>query len=293
MRDCLLAVAVLAFAGTAGPAFGACSGRIVTLGGDVTAIVYALGAGQCVVATDTTSAWPPAAKELPRVGYLRNLNAEGIIALRPDMVIGSADAGPPQVLDQLRAAGVRVELVPDRDTAAGVVKKIRAVARALGRPEAGAALIADIKTRLCRLRHRLAAVDSPKRVLFFLTMASGSPQAAGTDTAAAHIIELAGGINAVSRFSGYKPLTAEALVKLAPDVILLMSEGDVGGSAVLALPGVSLTPAGRHRNIITMDGTFLLSFGPRVARAATALAEKLYPQLPAAAAVTRDGACRP
>lgn len=58
--------------------------RVISLGGDVTEIVYALNAGQQLVAKDSTSTWPAAAQKLPDVGYLRQLNAEGILSLRPD-----------------------------------------------------------------------------------------------------------------------------------------------------------------------------------------------------------------
>lgn len=260
----------------------ACPGRLVTLGGDVTEIVFALGLGECVVADDTTSDYPAAAARLDKVGYLRALNAEGVLALRPDRVIGSDEVGPPAVVDQLRAAGVHVVLVPEAHTAAGVLRKINAVAATLHQPAADARLQAAVRSQLKALKKDLSSVERRVRVLFLLTVGGGSPMAAGRDTAAAGIIALAGGVNAVQRFSGYKPVSAEALAGLAPDVVLVMSDGldTLGGKAgILSLPGVALTPAGRSRRVIAMDGSFLLGFGPRVADAARALALKLYPRL--------------
>ncbi|HET7922809.1 MAG TPA: ABC transporter substrate-binding protein [Gammaproteobacteria bacterium] len=259
----------------------ACPQRLVTLGGDITEIVFALGAGECVVADDTTSEYPAAAQALPKVGYLRALNAEGVIALEPQTVIASAEAGPPAVITQLRAAGIKVDLIPEQHTAEGTLAKIEAVAKVLGRAPAGAVLAASVRTSLATLARQLSAVTSQKRVIFLLTVGNGTPMAGGTGTAADGIITLAGGINAAQGFSGYKPLGAEAMVRLKPDVILVMSEaiGSHGGpDFVYGLPGVRLTPAGRGHHVIAMDGSLMLGFGPRLGEAARTLAAALYPE---------------
>ena len=102
---------------------------------------------------------------------------------------------------------------------------------------------------------------------------------AGQDTAADTMIGLAGGINAVRGYSGYKSLTSEAAVAAAPDLILLMDSGleSIGGAQGLwQLPGLALTPAGQQGRVLSMDGLFLLGFGPRLGQAALALNEALY-----------------
>lgn len=275
-----LAAVVIAASATMTPANAACTQRIVTLGSNVTETVYALGAGDCIVAADTTSDYPGAAQQLPKVGYLRALNAEGVLALEPDLILGNTDAGPPQVIEQLQRAGVRVELVSAPDNATGALATIKGVAAVLGRPEAGARLHQKVRREVCIIKAQIATIERRKTVLFLLTIAGGSPLAAGRDTAAASIIRLAGGINAVQAFTGYKPLNPEALSQLAPDVIVLMAQGleAYGGKrGILALPGVSLTPAGQYQHIVAMAGTLLLGFGPRVGEAASTLANKLYP----------------
>ena len=85
--------------------------RLVTLFGDLTEIVYALDAEQYLVARDTSSVYPAATEELPNLGFAGALNAEAILAMEPTLVIGTNMAGPPGVLDQLRAAGVEVLLL--------------------------------------------------------------------------------------------------------------------------------------------------------------------------------------
>lgn len=257
--------------------------RIVSIGGAVTEIVYALGAGEHLVAVDSTSSYPAAARQLPDVGYMRALAAEPILALAPDLVLAAADAGPPVVLRQLKAAGVGVVTIAEDPSPAGVVAKIHAVAAALGRPQAGQRLAARVAAAFAAVRSKVSAVlashDRP-RVLFLLSAGSGSPLAAGTGTSAERIIRLAGGDNAIRGYRGYKPLAPEALVAAAPDVLLVAERTlDILGGArsLLARPAIAATPAGRNRRLVAMDGLLLLGFGPRTPAAIATLATQLHP----------------
>jgi iron complex transport system substrate-binding protein len=260
--------------------------RIVSIGGAVTEIVYRLGGGGGLVAVDSTSLYPPEARALPNVGYMRQLAAEPILALRPSLVLAVEDSGPPAVLDQLRAAGVRLVVVPDPPSIDGVLQKITAVADAIGRAEAGERLRTRLAEQLTTLSTAVAGTAERPRVLFLLSIGNGTPLAAGRGTAAAGIIGLAGGRNAVDGFAGYKPLSAEATVAAAPDVILLTAQGlaQLGGEAgLLRLPDIAQTPAARNGRIFAYDGLLLLGFGPRTGTAIRQLAERLHPslQLPA------------
>ncbi len=252
--------------------------RVVALGGDITETVYALGAGAALVGVDSTSRWPEAAQHLPDVGYVRQLNAEGVLALHPQLIIATHDAGPPPVIAQLRAAGVRMELLPVSRTPADVAAKVRAIGGLLGRPAQAEQLASDIERGYAALAASVAAMPSHPRVVFLMSMGAGSPRAAGRDTAADSAIALAGGHNAADDYSGYRPVSAEALVALAPEVIVLMRERSDGAGdvdAVLAMPGVAQTPAGRARRIVFVDGQALLGFGPRSVAQAQALQHTL------------------
>jgi len=252
--------------------------RVVALGGDITEIVYTLGAQQTLVGVDSTSEWPAAAKQLPDVGYVRQLSAEGVLSLRPQLVLATADAGPPQVLTQLREAGVRIEQMPISHTPEGVLDKVHRIGRVLGCEAAAEGLAKRLQTDYATLAERAAKMPYRPRVVFLLSAGSGSPMAAGRDTAAAHAIALAGGVDPADSFTGYKALSAEALVALAPDVIVLMDEraDALGGVAgVLKLPGVAQTPAGQARRIVFVDGQALLGFGSRNAERELALQHEL------------------
>ncbi|MEZ5607418.1 MAG: ABC transporter substrate-binding protein [Burkholderiaceae bacterium] len=241
--------------------------RLVTLGGSITEIVYALGAEAQLVGTDSTSFYPPAAAKTPKVGYFRQLSAEGILSLRPDAIVGTDDIGPPAVVEQLRSAGVQVELVRADHSWGEVQRKLQAVGRACGRAAAARALQAGLDDQWRAVQAEVAAFQgTPPRVLFILAH-SQSPRVAGTKTAADAMIRFFGGINAMQGFEGYRALTAEGLAQAAPDVILTTDQGlqEQGGADTFwRRPELALTPAYKSRALVTLDALELIGFGPRL-----------------------------
>lgn len=251
--------------------------RIVSIGGAVTEIVYALGAEGRLVAVDSTSTWPPEAGKLPNVGYMRRLSAEPIVGMAPDMVIAVEGSGPDSALAQLREAGVRVETVPEAYDAAGVAAKVERVAALLGRQAEGAKLAETVRSRMAAVERQVAATTERPRVLFLMSASRGAPMAAGRHTAADAVIRLAGGVNVVDGYDGYKALSPEATVAAAPDFVLAMSETveSMGGTdKILALPELSAKP---RTQVVAMPGQLLLGFGPRTPDAVQALADALHP----------------
>lgn len=250
--------------------------RVVSLGGAVTEIVVALGGADRLVARDTTSTFPPEITALPDVGYVRALSPEGLLSVGPDLILAEAGAGPVETVEQMRAAAIPFVTIPEGRDAAGVAAKIRAVGQALGLP--ADALAAQVQARIESAAARAATGDAPK-VLFILSLQGGRVLASGTDTQADAIIRLAGGANAITGFEGYKPLTDEAIITAAPDVILMMDRGgDHGASAdqLFALPALATTPAAAARRVVRMDGLLLLGFGPRTGEAVERLSEALH-----------------
>lgn len=261
--------------------------RVVSVGGAVTEIIYALGLSDRIVAVDSTSQYPETAASKPNVGYMRRLSAEPILALEPSLVVAIEDSGPATALDQLSEAGLPIVLVPDEPTPNGVITKIELIAKIFDAEDAGKTLATQFKADLRKTSRDLSGVTSRPRVLFLLSIGAGRPPlAAGPDTAAAGIIKLAGGENAIDAFMGYKPLSPEAIIAAAPDAILVThrSMKFLGGvDGVLALPEISQTPAGQTKQILAMNGLLLLGFGPRTGSAARQLARKLHPNVKFAA----------
>jgi iron complex transport system substrate-binding protein len=274
----MIALLGWALAGTAAGVDGSVTverpSRVVVLGGSLTETVYALGAGAVVAGVDASSTYPAEAQAAPQVGYYRQVGAEGVLSLRPDLVLALEEAGPPEAIAQLRAAGVPVLRLTGDPSVAGVEARTRAVATVLDRP-------ADGDRMLAAFRRDLDAVHPPvtaPKVAFVFGRGAGSLTLAGRDTAADAMIQLAGGVNVVTGYQGYRPLTAEALVVAAPDVVVTTTgivDAMGGRAAMLALPAIAATPAGQQQRLVVLDDLLLLGFGPRAGQGAAALAEAL------------------
>ena len=249
--------------------------RIVSIGGALTEIIYELGAEAALVGNDTTSYHPPQAENLPKVGYPRTLSAEGVLSLEPDLVILNDEAGPPAVIRQLESTGVAILRLKAGRTLQDVKHSVAVIGGAVGREARARELIKRIEADNLRLDALREAATVCDRTLFIMQpSAGGTPMAAGTDTAAAAFLELAGAGNVVKGYSGYKPLTPEAAVSLGPQVIVTTARGAASPdaeSSLLKSPGLSLTPAAAARRLIAMDTLFMLGFGPRIVKAALEL----------------------
>ncbi|QXA50071.1 hemin ABC transporter substrate-binding protein [Enterobacter cancerogenus] len=258
--------------------FAATPEKIVTLGGDVTEIVYALDAGSSLVARDSTSRWPQAATRLPDVGYLRQLNAEGILSVRPTLVLASAQAQPSLALEQVAQSHVRVITVPARNTLDVIDEKIRVVAEATHREAQGETLRNTLRAELAAL----PASPLSKRVLFILNHGGMTAMAAGQQTGADAAIRAAGLQNAMQGFTRYQPLSQEGTIASQPDLVVISQDGikALGGEENLwKLPGLAQTPAGRGRQVLAIDDMALLGFSMRTPQAIQQLRAKAE-QLP-------------
>ena len=252
--------------------------RLVTIGGAITEVVYALGAEAQLVGTDTTSLYPAAALATPKVGYMRTLSAEGLLSLRPDAVIGTTEAGPPVVLDQLRSAGVRVELIVADHSWAEVQRKIAAVGRGAGREAQARALQSRLDADWAAVQQAVALRSGRKPRVLFILAHGASPQVAGSHTAADAMLRFAGGTNVMTGFQGYRPMTAEAMAAAAPDVVLTTTQGieaQGGIDKFWARPELALTPAFKRKSLVHLDALELIGFGPRLPATVRTLADRL------------------
>jgi heme transport system substrate-binding protein len=258
--------------------------RILCIGGDVTEIAYALGAGDRVVAVDTTSQYPPQAlKEKVSVGYMRALSSEGVISVGATLVLASERAGPPEVVKTLKASSVPYVEVPDAFSVEGLVRKIRLVAQAIGTEAEGDRIARNVMADFAALATLRGKIGRPVRALFVLGVQNGRIMVGGRSTSADAVLELAGARNAAADINGFRPVGDEAVVEMAPEVIVGMrrtSESDAHDlSQLFALKGMQSTPAGAARRIVIMDGAYLLGFGPRAPDAARDLMRALYPEI--------------
>jgi iron complex transport system substrate-binding protein len=181
----------------------------------------------------------------------------------------------------LEAAKVPMVLVPEVFTEDGLLAKIRLVGHAMEADTRAACLTSAVSGDLAQLRELRSKVTKPVRVMFVMSLLNGRAMVAGHKTAADEIINLSGGINAIDGYDGYKTINDEAIVAAKPDVVLSIQRGkdSLDADAVYAHPAFAMTPVAANKAFISMEGLYLLGFGPRTAAAARDLSLKLYPAL--------------
>jgi iron complex transport system substrate-binding protein len=252
--------------------------RIVTLGGAITETVFALGSGSEVVGVDASSTFPVDVKRLPNVGYFRQAGAEGIMALRPTLVIADSGAAA-STLAQLRSAAVRVIVLPSGESKEIALDRITRIGAALGKQRLADSLAESMRAAIIRAESNAQRRGPRPRALFIYARGVGTLFVAGRQTGADAMLQSAGAVNAAQQLTGYKPFTAEAVAVSAADVIVLPTNGlkSLGGiDALLALPGIAQTPAGRARRVVTVADDLLLGFGPRLAEGIEVLANAIH-----------------
>jgi iron complex transport system substrate-binding protein len=251
--------------------------RLVTLGGGITEMAYLLGAESQLVGTDTTSLFPEAAQRTPKVGYMRQLSAEGLLSLKPQAIIATTEAGPPVVIDQVRSAGVQVDLIEADHTWGEVQRKLAAVGKASGREARAKELAAQLDARWAQVQQQIAQSKARKPRMLFILAHAQSPSVSGQKTAADALIQMCGGINVMTGYNGYRPMTAEAMASAAPDVILTTTmgiEAQGGLDKFWSRPELALTPAFKRKALVHMESLKLLGFGPRLPDAVWELHQK-------------------
>ncbi len=245
------------------------SDRVVCVSKQLNEFMYAIGAGQHLVAVDLTSIYPPQIKKLPTVGYHRALSAEGIISMKPTLFLTDGNVGPSAVLDQLKKVGIPIETMLPGNTLDSAQQLLLRLGDRFGRRQAADSVVAQWKAGMQDVWKDTARYEGkPKpRVLIihfgqiannYLAVKAGGP--------ADDLIRWAGGVNAIDSVGGMERLTPELIAKLAPDIIVATDLGfDRYGSAdaFATMPGVSLTPAGKAKRIYRITETELLYFGPR------------------------------
>lgn len=250
--------------------------------GTLAETVFALGLGDNLVGRDTSAAFP-AAENVPDVTPTgHSLSAEGILALSPTVVLTDTSIGPRAVQDQIRAAGIPVVYFDPTRTLAGVATQIEAVAAALGVPDAGADLAERTNTEISAAADATPESTEPPKIAFLYMRGPAIKMLAGPGSGADALIEALGARDAGVE-SGlteqFVPVTSEALIAAAPDVILMMTKGleSIGGIEGLEqIPGIAQTPAGRERRVVDMDDGTILSFGPNTGKVLGALSKAVY-----------------
>jgi iron complex transport system substrate-binding protein len=257
--------------------------RLITAGSAITEIVCELGDCDKIIATDRTSLYPSKVQQLPSIGYRNSINAEGILSLKPTLIIAEKDYVEDAVLQQLSASGVKLVIIEKRVNFDDIRKSIEKIATAIGRQAEGKALIAKNEAALADAKSMLQKSTSSPSVLCVYNRGTATISVAGNNTFA-EILSYVGTKNAIASIDGYKPLNTEALIASNPDYLLMISTGieSLGGiDGVLKIPGVSQTTAGKKKQIIGIESLRLTNFGPRFGETVKELVVLLHPELQA------------
>lgn len=255
--------------------------RVVSVGGILTEISYALTRQNLLVGVDLTSNYPAEARQLSQLGYLRHLSSEGIASLRPSVILALEDAGPNHVLEHLKRMGVMVHHFQTPHNVAELMAIIRRIGNILDANKEANQLMASVQEAYeawdinNRPKFELNRVT---RVMCLMSHQPGKLMVAGKDTSADRMIRMVGAKNSFS-FSGFKPISTEALIAANPDVILVTDQTlrNLGNlQRVWELSGMHLTNAYQRQAIISMEAMYLLGFGPRLPKALNELTQSVY-----------------
>jgi len=255
--------------------------RIITAGSAITETVCALGDCDKIIASDRTSLYPAQIQQLPSIGYRSGIHAEGIISLKPTLIIAEKDYVDHAVLQQLAQSGIKLVIVDRKLNFDDTKKYMLQIGAVLGREQEAKKLIAKNEAELAEANSWLKKATTSPRVLGIYNHGTATMSMAGKDTFA-EILNYVGAKNAIAGVDRYKPLNAEALIAANPDYLLMLSTGvdGIGGlDGVLKIPGVAQTTAGTKKQVLIIDSIRLTNFGPRFGETVKELVMLLHPEL--------------
>lgn len=203
--------------------------RLVSVGGSVTEILFAVGGKPHIVATDTSSSYPIDAQKLPKVGYYRQLSIEGVLSLEPTKVFAANGAGPSSVLEQLKSAGIGIRVFEQARTVPGLMSLIREVGQAAGLQSNANVLANKIEEQLIKVEN--ISQSSGARVVFLMSASDRGLMAAGVNTVPNLIMEIAGVENPYNILDGFQPVSVESFLAINPTHVLIASHRTGGMSA--------------------------------------------------------------
>ncbi len=263
--------------------------RVISAGGSISEWLVAIGGENKLVGVDTTSLHPARLQALPSVGYQRQLAAEGVLTLHPQIIFGSTEMGPPPVLEQLRSAGVQIETLSVDANLDAVSESVRRMGHILSRTEQAEAALTQFQNAMAQRQQQLKTAQGVQpRVVLIFSAGQGNPLTAGTNTVGDWLIKQAGGHN-LAAHEGFKALSSESMLALNPQVIIVADRHNQGLEALATMlsnaPALQHTEAVKHKRVIAIDPTLLVGgLGPRIPEQVEQLISLFYPALPMQAA---------
>ncbi len=248
--------------------------RIVSVSKQYTELLYALGAEQNLVAVDVSSTYPPEVKDLPTVGYHRALTTEGILSVKPTIILsgGPGNMGPEGVVQQLEDLQIPMVWWPVGDGIDGAKELITEMGKQFHREARADSLIAALDADMAAaLDPSRAPADTPSVAVIHYGQAANQYFLQSSRGVTGEMVRWAGGRMAVEDTGRAmtRMTSAEILAKADPEVILLTNYGYdrlAGKKEILELPGVAVTRAARNGRIFRIESYDLIYYGPRTGK---------------------------
>lgn len=257
--------------------------RIVSAGGAITEWIVLLNSEDKLVGVDTTSLYPRQVTKLAKIGYQRQLSAEGVASLQPDILIGSEEMGPANVLRQIAKLGIEVKILSAKPDLVALKSNLLELGLLLDKEATAQQLFTDYQHKLKQLNNSIVKAQQTQakpKVLLVISL-HGGLLAAGKQTTADWLLKQAGGNNVVS-FEGYKVLANEALAALNPDIIVVADRKGIANpellqSVIKVTPAIAMTQAAKEQKVIALDASLLVAgLSPRMPDEAVRLAHFFY-----------------
>ena len=243
------------------------SNSIVVAGGSITEIIYFLNLQNKLVGVDVTSNYPLNAKKLPSIGYIRNLSIEGLLSLKPNLILAEESIGPPIIVKQLNKTSVEFRIIKNNYTIDGINEKFLCISKILDIEIKNNINYKKFVNNVKKLKSFVKNNNKEKKdILLILMMKGTSPIIAGKNTSGHGFIKMIGQNNSMSKVSGWKPVSSEQILIANPNYIIVTKRALKDFTSIekfLKLPGISSTKAAKNKNVFIKDGMSLLGYGPR------------------------------
>ena len=243
------------------------SNSIVVAGGSITEIIYFLNLQNKLVGVDVTSNYPLNAKKLPSIGYIRNLSIEGLLSLKPNLILAEESIGPPIIVKQLNKTSVEFRIIKNNYTIDGINEKFLCISKILDIEIKNNINYKKFVNNVKKLKSFVKNNNKEKKdILLILMMKGTSPIIAGKNTSGHGFIKMIGQNNSMGKVSGWKPVSSEQILIANPNYIIVTKRALKDFTSIenfLKLPGISSTKAAKNKNVFIKDGMSLLGYGPR------------------------------
>ena len=249
--------------------------KVITLGPNLTEIVYALGKGESLIGRSSYDDYPTEVLKVESIGEIAKPAIEKIIELKPDVVFASGLVEADSV-KQLRDVGINVVLINDQDRFEGVYQTILDMGKILDSNVKSSEIVKGMQDKVASVLAKVKDVAKPK-VYFVVDYGQYGEYTATGDTFLGQMLEMAGGNNIAKDAKGYK-YNIEDIVVNNPDIILCSNLYDSKAGIIKANAYIDLD-AVKNGKVVELDDSMANRQGPRLADGLELLAKSIHPEL--------------